>query len=112
MLHIIKVCTGCACDRNFSRDVLKRAEKVFDTKAQAANPDFLNNVIETTKEDTVRLEKTGCMGHCSKAPNIMISSNASPLSMMNLDGEVVNNLLPHRAEKLFKVKKEEWAKKE
>jgi NADH:ubiquinone oxidoreductase subunit E len=89
-MHIVKVCTGCACSKNFGNDNLKRAEKVLGIK-----------VGQTTEDGHIRLESSGCLGHCSTAPNVYFGS-ASPLSMAMNDGQVEQKLLPPKLEKKLK----------
>lgn len=94
-MHIIKVCTSCSCEKNFSAAVIKRAEKVLNIK-----------VGQTTPDGQFRLEKTGCLGQCEKAPNVLFCKADGPLSAVMIDGEVKTNLLPNRLEKELNALKE------
>ncbi len=94
-MHIIKVCTGCSCDKNFSAESIQKAEHVLDIK-----------VGETTKDGQFRLEKTGCLSHCELGPNVLFCKADGPLSAVMIDGEVKNNMLPHRLEAELKSLKE------
>ena len=94
-MHIIKVCTGCACERNYGNEVLKRAEKLLGIK-----------VGETTEDGQFRLEKTGCLSHCDQAPNVLFGKQASPLTIIMNDGEVKHRLLPNKLEKEINKLKE------
>ncbi|MFT7183792.1 MAG: NADH:ubiquinone oxidoreductase subunit E [Oceanicoccus sp.] len=86
-MHIVKVCTGKACSKNFGNENLKRAEKMLGIKAG-----------ETTADGHIHLESTGCIGYCSQAPNVYFGS-ASPLSMTMNDGTVENKISPPSLEK-------------
>jgi predicted metal-binding protein len=86
-MHIIKVCTGCSCEKSFSSDVLKRAEKVLDIK-----------VGQTTSDGKFRLEKTRCLSQCEKAPAVMICEADGPLSELMNTGEVKTRFFPSRLE--------------
>jgi len=93
-MHIIKVCTGCSCERNFGNDTLKKAELILGIK-----------VGETTSDGQFRLEKTGCLSQCEKAPNVMFCKANGPLSAVMIDGKLETNMLPHRlAKKLEELK--------
>lgn len=94
-MHIIKVCTACSCEKYFSADVLKRAEKVLGIKAGESTPD-----------GQFRLEKTGCLSHCEEAPNVLFCQADGPLSAVMMDGEVKTNCLPNKLEKELKALKE------
>jgi len=89
-MHIIKVCTGCACSKNFGNDNIKRAEKVLGIK-----------VGETTEDGHIKLESSGCLGQCSQAPNVYFGTS-DPLSMIMNDGHVENRCLPPKLEKKIK----------
>ncbi|MBT4385022.1 hypothetical protein HOD30_04725 [Candidatus Peregrinibacteria bacterium] len=86
-MHIIKVCTGGSCEKNFGSEVLKRAEKVLDI-----------NVGETTKDGKFRLEKTGCLSQCENAPNVMFCKGTNPQPEVINHCEVKTKLLPPRLE--------------
>lgn len=86
-MHIIKVCTGCSCEKKFGNETLKRAEKALGIK-----------VGETTSDGQFRLEKTGCLSHCELGPNVMFCKTDGPLSVLMNDGEVKNKQLPNRIE--------------
>lgn len=92
-MHIIKVCTGCACARNFGNDNLQRAEKVLGIKAG-----------ERTEDGHIQLESSGCLGYCSEAPNVFFG-DASPLSMAMNDGTVELKMLPNKLEEKLKALK-------
>lgn len=94
MTQVIKVCVGCACAKNFGEDNLKRAEKILGIKAG-----------ETTPDGRFKLEKSGCLGHCSEAPNVLFCSESAMGSIIN-DGEFHNKMLPHRFEKLLHNKRD------
>lgn len=95
-MHIIKICTGGSCTRNFGLESLARAEKVLGIKAG-----------ETTPDGKFRLEKTGCLSQCEAAPNVLFMQQSSPLSMVMMDGKVEVNMLPNRLEqKLLELKQE------
>jgi len=89
-MHIVKICTGCACSKAFGHDNVKRAEKVLGIK-----------VGETTADGKIRLESSGCLGQCSQAPNVYFGSG-SPLSMTMNDGIVENKMLPPKLAKKLK----------
>lgn len=90
-MHIIKVCVGCSCAQKFALDNLAKAEKILGIKAG-----------ETTPDGKFRLEKSGCMANCEKAPNVMFCKADGPLSMLMIDGKIEENLLPNRFEKMLK----------
>lgn len=93
-MHIVKVCTGCACSKNFGNDNLKRAEDVLGIKAG-----------ETTEDGHIRLESSGCLGQCSLAPNVYFG-DASPLSMVMNAGSIETKMLPPKLEiKLKELRK-------
>lgn len=94
-MHIIKVCTGCSCSKNFSEESLKRAEDFLEIKAG-----------ETTADGKFRLEKTGCLSNCEQGPNVLFCKADGPLSALMIDGEVHNNMLPHRLKKKLEELKE------
>lgn len=92
MTTIIKVCTHCSCEKAFANESLKAAEKTLGIK-----------VGETTKDGRFRLEKSGCLGQCSKAPNVMFCSD-TPLDNMMNQGELHTGMLPPRFKKLLREK--------
>lgn len=86
-MHIVKICTGCSCSKNFGEDNLKRAEKVLGIKAGESTPD-----------GHIRLESSGCLGRCHEAPNVFFGE-ASPLSMAMNVGTLETRILPPKLEK-------------
>lgn len=84
-MHIIKVCVGCSCERNFGGANLKKAEQVLGIKAG-----------ETTKDGKIKLEKWGCLGNCDKAPNVLFMQAESPLQLLNADGELLERITPNK----------------
>jgi len=86
-MHLIKVCQGGSCRRNFGEDSLARAEKVLGVKADG-----------TTEDGQFRLEKCGCLSHCENGPNVFFAAVNSPLAAIMVDGIVENNMLPHKLE--------------
>ncbi len=89
-MHIIKVCTGVACKRNFGDENLKRAEKILGIKAG-----------ENKLKGSIQLENSGCLGHCEHAPNVYFGE-ASPISMLINDGKVEKHILPNKLEEKLK----------
>lgn len=87
-MHTIKICTGLSCSNNFAPDLLDKAEKMLGIKPG-----------ETSEDGNFRLEKVGCMGNCANAPNVFFGSSDSPLSMIMIDGNIEENVLPHKLEK-------------
>ena len=51
---IIKVCTGPACTKNFSKYTLERAES------------------EAAKNPRIMVETCGCQGNCKNGPTVVI----------------------------------------
>jgi NADH:ubiquinone oxidoreductase subunit E len=91
-MHVIRICTGGACMRNYAEATLNRAEKILNIKAGETSPD-----------GCFRLEKIGCLGQCSLAPNVAFSKQESPLSMlMNLsvEGKMHPNKMENRITEL------------
>ena len=82
--HSIKVCTACSCTKRFAEDSL----------AAAAN-ELGINVGETTEEHGIKLEKTGCLSHCEKGPNVLFT-RFDEASGEALDGEVKTGMLPSK----------------
>lgn len=89
MTKVIKVCVGCACAKQFGEENLKRAEKTLGIKAG-----------ETTPDGKFKLEKSGCLGQCSSAPNVMICSGSALGSIMN-EGTLHPKVLPHKMKQLI-----------
>ena len=53
---IIKVCTGPACTKNFSKYTLKRAE------------------AEVAKHSGIVVKTCGCQGNCKNGPTVVINN--------------------------------------
>ena len=102
-MHIIKVCTGCSCEKRFAEETLKAAEEALGIKAGESTPD-----------GQFKLEKTGCLSHCSSGPSIFLgkNENSNKRSTENaadavlIDGEVISGMLPHRLQKKIKELKQ------
>ncbi len=80
MTTTIKICTACDCSQRFSDETVKKAESMLKIK-----------VGESTPDGRFRLEKTGCLSHCERGPNVYFGTE--------LEGHVENGMLPHRFEK-------------
>lgn len=94
-MHLIKVCFGGSCQRNFAQATLTKAEEILEIRAGEITPD-----------GAFQLEKCGCLSQCEQAPNVLFMPNASPLSAVMLDGKVETHMFPNRLEtKLLELKK-------
>lgn len=93
-MHIIKVCQGGSCRRNYAEESLKKAEQTLGIRAG-----------EQTQDGEFLLETCGCLTNCENGPNVFIGTQNSPLSGLMLDGTVENHMTPKRiAEKIQELK--------
>ncbi len=90
-MHLIKVCFGGSCQRNFAQATLSKAEEILGIRAG-----------ETTPDGAFQLEKCGCLSQCEQAPTVLFMPNASPLSAVMLDGKVETHMFPNRLESKLK----------
>ncbi len=87
-MHIIKICQGGSCRRNFVEETLKKAESLLGIKAG-----------EQTADGKIRLETCGCLSNCDYGPNVFIGTqDQSPLSLIMGDGKVENHMTPRNIE--------------
>lgn len=87
-MHVIKICQGGSCRRNFAEESLAKAEALLGIKAGEQTPD-----------NQIRLETCGCISNCDFGPNVFIGTQPeSPLSLIMSDGKVENRMTPKRLE--------------
>lgn len=82
-MHIIKICQGGSCRRNFAEESLKLAEKTLGIHAG-----------ENTQNGEIRLETCGCLSNCELGPNVFIGASGTPLSNLLQSGTVLNHMTP------------------
>lgn len=94
-MHLIKICQGGSCRRNFAEESLSKAERVLEIKAG-----------ETSSDGKFRLESCGCLSNCEDGPNVFIGTIGTPLSDILGNGSVENHMVPKRIEeRLNELKK-------